>query len=75
MFSLVLKVAVFKSMAAAVDWANGLEITSGSFQVAEVAPFMRNEFEQEVLCVMVSPARQRLSCRKRKQRFRSVLCF
>lgn len=35
-------------MAAAVDWANGLEITSGSFQVAEVAPAMRREFEREV---------------------------
>lgn len=35
-------------MAAAVDWANGLEITSGSFQVAEVAPAMRRAFEREV---------------------------
>eukprot|EP00752_Nemacystus_decipiens_P014799 g13175.t1 len=42
------KVALFKSMAAAVDWANGLEITSGSFQVAEVAPAMRRAFEREV---------------------------
>ncbi|CAN0538100.1 unnamed protein product, partial [Ectocarpus sp. 12 AP-2014] len=40
-------------MAAAVDWANGLtldrEITSGSFQVAEVVPDMRKAFEKEVL--------------------------
>ncbi|CAM9453683.1 unnamed protein product [Ectocarpus sp. 8 AP-2014] len=47
------KVALFKSMAAAVDWANGLtldrEITSGSFQVAEVVPDMRKAFEKEVL--------------------------
>ncbi|CAM9122136.1 unnamed protein product [Ectocarpus sp. 12 AP-2014] len=46
-------VALFKSMVAAVDWANGLtldrEITSGSFQVAEVVPDMRKAFEKEVL--------------------------
>ena len=42
------KVALFKSMAAAVDWANSLDITSGSFQVAEVAPAMRRAFEREV---------------------------
>ncbi|CAN0349787.1 unnamed protein product, partial [Hapterophycus canaliculatus] len=46
------KVALFKSMAAAVDWANGVtldrEITSGSFQVTEVAPSMRRAFEREV---------------------------
>lgn len=35
-------------MAAAADWANGLEIKSGSFQVAEVAPAMREAFEREV---------------------------
>lgn len=45
---MIFKVALFKSMAAAVDWANGLEITSGSFQVAEVAPAMRRAFEKEV---------------------------
>lgn len=47
-----IKVALFKSMAAAVDWANSVtidkEITSGSFQVTEVAPSMRRAFEREV---------------------------
>lgn len=45
------QVALFKSMAAAADWANGLTITSGSFQVAEVAPAMREAFEKEVCCL------------------------
>lgn len=46
------QVALFKSMAAAADWANGLDITSGSFQVAEVAPARRKAFEKEVrMCV------------------------
>lgn len=44
----LLQVALFKSMAAAADWANSLEITSGSFQVAEVAPAARRAFEEEV---------------------------
>lgn len=35
-------------MAAAADWANSLRITSGSFQVAEIAPAMRKTFEKEV---------------------------
>ena len=47
------QVALFKSMAAAADWANGLDITSGSFQVAEVAPARRKAFENEV-CGCVS---------------------
>ena len=41
-------------MAAAADWANSLEITSGSFQVTEVAPAMRKAFEEEVcMCVII----------------------
>ncbi|CAN0004655.1 unnamed protein product, partial [Choristocarpus tenellus] len=41
-------VAVFRSMGAAADWAVGLRIRSGAFQVSKVAPSNRKAFEREV---------------------------
>lgn len=58
-FLLFRQVALFKSMAAAADWGNSLRITSGSFQVAEVAPAMRNAFEKEVCTINMYVPRMR----------------
>ncbi|CAM9437393.1 unnamed protein product [Discosporangium mesarthrocarpum] len=47
-------------MGSAADWANGLSIRSGSFQVAEVAPLKRQIFEREVRFTVVGTDRSEL---------------